>query len=329
MKKKVFVTRALPGPALDILKEKCEVEINQEDRVLTRQELMEGVKGKDGILCLLTDKIDAEVMDAAGPNLKVISNYAVGYDNIDVAEATKRGVAVTNTPGVLTETTADLTWAIMMAVARRIVEADNFLRSGQWKGWAPCLMLGHDVYGKTLGIVGLGRIGKAVAKRAKGFDMKVLYYDVKRDEQAEKELGVIYTPLEELLRQSDFVSIHAPLTEQTRHLIGERELRLMKPTAFLINVARGPLVDEQALIKALKEKWIAGAALDVFEKEPYVPEELIQMKNVVLVPHIGSASTETRSKMAMMAVENLLAVLEGRVPPNLVNPEVIPRLGLK
>jgi glyoxylate reductase len=326
--KKVFVTRSLPGPALEVLKQKCEVEVNPEDRVLTRNELIEGVKGKDGLLCLLTDKIDAEVMDAAGPDLKVISNYAVGYDNIDVDEATKRGIAVTNTPGVLTETTADLTWAILMAVARRIVEADNFLRTGQWRGWAPSLMLGHDVYGKTLGIVGLGRIGRAVAKRARGFDMRVLYYDVKRDEQAEREVGVIYTSLESLLKESDFVSIHAPLTEKTRHLIGEKELRLMKPTAFLVNAARGPLVDEAALIRALKEKWIAGAALDVFEKEPYVPPELIQMKNVVLVPHIGSASVETRSKMAMMAVENLLAVLEGKIPPNLVNPEVVQKLNL-
>jgi glyoxylate reductase len=326
--KRVFVTRSLPGPALEVLKQKCELEVNPEDRVLTRNELIEGVKGKDGLLCLLTDKIDAEVMDAAGPNLKVISNYAVGYDNIDVDEATRRGIAVTNTPGVLTETTADLTWAILMAVARRIVEADNFLRTGQWRGWAPSLMLGHDVYGKTLGIVGLGRIGRAVAKRARGFDMKVLYYDVKRDEQAEREVGVIYTSLESLLKESDFVSIHAPLTEKTRHLIGEKELRLMKPTAFLVNAARGPLVDEAALIRALKEKWIAGAALDVFEKEPYVPPELIQMKNVVLVPHIGSASVETRSKMAMMAVENLLAVLEGKIPPNLVNPEVVQKLNL-
>jgi glyoxylate reductase len=326
--KKVFVTRILPGPAIEVLKQRCEVELNQEDRVISREELMRGVSGKDGLLCLLTDKIDAEVMDAAGPNLKVISNYAVGYDNIDVTEATRRGIAVTNTPGVLTETTADLTWAIMMAVARRIVEADNFLRTEQWKGWAPCLMLGHDVYGKTLGIVGLGRIGKAIARRAKGFDMRVLYYDTRRDEQAERELGVAYVPLENLLRESDFVSIHAPLTEKTRHLIGEKELRLMKPTAFLVNVARGPLVDEAALIRALREKWIAGAALDVFEREPYVPPELIQMKNVVLVPHIGSASVETRSKMAMMAVENLLAVLEGKIPPNLVNPEVIQKLKL-
>ncbi len=326
--KKVLVTRILPGPAIEILKQRCEVELNQEDRVISREELMRAVSGKDGLLCLLTDKIDAEVMDAAGPNLKVISNYAVGFDNIDVAEATRRGIAVTNTPGVLTETTADLTWAILMAVARRIVEADNFLRTGQWKGWAPCLMLGHDVYGKTLGIVGLGRIGKAVARRAKGFDMRVLYYDIRRDEQAERELGVAYAPLEDLLKESDFVSIHAPLTEKTRHLIGEKELRLMKPTAFLVNVARGPLVDEAALIRALREKWIAGAALDVFEREPHVPPELIQMKNVVLVPHIGSASVETRSKMAMMAVENLLAVLEGKIPPNLVNPEVIQRLKL-
>ncbi|MEM2481297.1 MAG: glyoxylate reductase [Candidatus Hadarchaeales archaeon] len=327
--KRVFVTRLLPGPALEVLREKCEVEVNEEDRVLTKREIIEGVRGKDGLLCLLTDRIDAEVMDAGAPTLKVISNYAVGFDNIDVPEATRRGIAVTNTPGVLTETTADLTWALLMAVARRIVEADKFVRKGDWKGWAPSLFLGRDVYGKTLGIVGLGRIGKAVARRAAGFEMKVLYFDVKRDEKAEKELGVRFVSLEELLRESDFVSIHVPLTKETWHLIGEKELRLMKPTAFLVNVARGPIVDEAALIRALREHWIAGAALDVYEREPYVPPELIQLENTVLLPHLGSASVETRERMAMMAVENLLAVLESRIPPNLVNPEVAPVLGLK
>ncbi|MEM2282589.1 MAG: glyoxylate reductase [Candidatus Hadarchaeales archaeon] len=327
--KRVFVTRLLPGPALEVLREKCEVEVNEEDRVLTKREIIEGVRGKDGLLCLLTDRIDAEVMDAGAPTLKVISNYAVGFDNIDVPEATRRGIAVTNTPGVLTETTADLTWALLMAVARRIVEADKFVRRGDWKGWAPSLFLGRDVYGKTLGIVGLGRIGKAVARRAAGFEMKVLYFDVKRDEKAEKELGVRFVSLEELLRESDFVSIHVPLTKETWHLIGEKELRLMKPTAFLVNVARGPIVDEAALIRALREHWIAGAALDVYEREPYVPPELIQLENTVLLPHLGSASVETRERMAMMAVENLLAVLESRIPPNLVNPEVAPVLGLK
>lgn len=327
--KRVFVTRLLPGPALEVLRKKCEVEVNKEDRVLTKREIIEGVRGKDGLLCLLTDRIDAEVMDAGAPTLKVISNYAVGFDNIDVPEATRRGIAVTNTPGVLTETTADLTWALLMAIARRIVEADKFVRKGGWKGWAPSLFLGRDVYGKTLGIVGLGRIGKAVARRAAGFEMKVLYFDVRRDEKAEKELGIRFVSLEELLRESDFVSIHVPLAKETWHLIGEKELRLMKPAAFLVNVARGPIVDEAALIRALREHWIAGAALDVYEKEPYVPPELLQLENTVLLPHLGSASVETREKMAMMAVENLLAVLESRIPPNLVNPEVAPALGLR
>ena len=326
-KPKVFVTRKLPA-GLELLGEETELEVNPEDRALKREELIEGVKGKDALLCLLMDKIDAEVMEASG-RLKVISNYAVGFDNIEVAEATKRGIAVTNTPGVLTETTADLAWAILMSVARRVVESDRFLRAGKWKEWAPSLFLGRDVFGKILGIIGLGRIGAAMARRAKGFDMKVLYYNPRRKEELEEELGVEYVSLEELLKRSDFVTLHVPLLPGTRHLIGERELGLMKPTAFLVNTSRGPVVDEKALIKALQEGRIAGAALDVYEEEPKVPQALMALDNVVLVPHIGSASVETRTKMALMAVENLLAVLKGKVPPNLVNPEVIERLGLK
>ncbi|HID90826.1 TPA: D-glycerate dehydrogenase [Candidatus Bathyarchaeota archaeon] len=325
---KVFVTRRIPEPGLELLRKECEVTINPEDRVLAKDEIIKNVKGKDGLLCLLTDKIDAEVMDAE-PKLKVISNYAVGYDNIDVEAATKRGIAVTNTPGVLTDAVADLAWALLMSIARRIVEADRFVRAGRWKGWAPMLMLGGAVHGRTLGIVGLGRIGSAVARRARGFDMKVLYHDVVRREGLERELGLEHVPLEELLRRSDYVTLHVPLLPATYHLIGERELGLMKRSAYLINTSRGPVVDEAALARALEEGRIAGAALDVYEREPKVHESLLRLDNVVLVPHIGSATIETRTKMAMMAAENLLAVLKGKIPPSLVNKEVLKVTPLK
>ncbi|MCD6082784.1 D-glycerate dehydrogenase [Candidatus Aerophobetes bacterium] len=320
---KVFVTRRIPQVGLDLLQKECEVKVNPHERVLTRQELMDGVKEADGLLCLLTDTIDKEVMDA-NPKLKIISNYAVGYNNIDVEEATRRGIMVTNTPGVLTDTTADLTWAILMCVARRIVEADRFTRQGKFKQWSPMLFLGSDVHHSTLGIVGFGRIGRAVARRARGFEMKVLYTDVRRaPEKVEEELEAKFVFLDELLSSSDFVSLHAPLLPTTYHLIGEKELRRMKKTAFLINAARGPLVDEKALVRALKEGWIAGAALDVYENEPELTPGLAELGNVVLVPHIGSASTATREKMATMAATNLLAGLKGEVPPNLVNREVL------
>jgi len=320
---KVFVTRRIPQVGLDLLQKECEVKVNPHERVLTRQELIDGVKEADGLLCLLTDIIDKEVMDA-NPKLKIISNYAVGYNNIDVEEATRRGIMVTNTPGVLTDTTADLTWAILMCVARRIVEADRFTRQGKFKQWSPMLFLGSDVHHSTLGIVGFGRIGRAVARRAKGFEMKVLYTDVRRaPEKVEEELEAKFVFLDELLSSSDFVSLHAPLLPTTYHLIGEKELRRMKRTAFLINAARGPLVDEKALVRALKEGWIAGAALDVYENEPELTPGLAELDNVVLVPHIGSASTATREKMATMAATNLLAGLKGEVPPNLVNREVL------
>jgi len=320
---KVFVTRRIPQVGLDLLQKECEVKVNPHERVLTRQELIDGVKEADGLLCLLTDTIDKEVMDA-NPKLKIISNYAVGYNNIDVEEATRRGIMVTNTPGVLTDTTADLTWAILMCVARRIVEADRFTRQGKFKQWSPMLFLGSDVHHSTLGIVGFGRIGRAVARRARGFEMKVLYTDVRRaPEKVEEELEAKFVFLDELLSSSDFVSLHAPLLPTTYHLIGEKELRRMKRTAFLINAARGPLVDEKALVRALKEGWIAGAALDVYENEPELTPGLAELDNVVLVPHIGSASTATREKMATMAATNLLAGLKGEVPPNLVNREVL------
>lgn len=320
---KILVTRKLPQEALDLLSQYFYVDLYEEDRVIPRDELLRRVEDKDGILCLLTDNIDAEVMDKA-KNLKIIANYAVGYNNIDVEEATKRKIPVTNTPGVLTETTADLAFALLMCVARRIVESDRFLREGKFKGWAPMLFLGNDIYGKTLGIIGFGRIGQAVAKRAVGFDMKILYYDtVRATTEVEQKYNAVFKPLDDLLKESDYISIHVPLVKETYHLISDREFSLMKPTAYLINTSRGPVVDEKALVRALKEKKIAGAALDVFENEPEVEPELITMPNTVLVPHIGSATIETRTKMALMAAENIIAVLvENKIPPNIVNPEI-------
>ncbi|HEX29262.1 TPA: D-glycerate dehydrogenase [Candidatus Poribacteria bacterium] len=323
MRRKVYVTRRLPQPAIDMLEERFDVEIYPEDRAIPREVLMEKVKGIDALLPLLTDKVDAEVMDAAGENLKIIANYAVGYDNIDVDAATKRKIAVTNTPGVLTETTADMAWALMFAVARRVVEADKFTRAGKFKGWGPMMFLGGDVYGKTLGVVGVGRIGSAVAKRAKGFNMRVLYTDVVRNEEIEKEVGAKKVELDELLRESDFVTLHVPLMPSTRHLIGERELKLMKKTAYLINTSRGPVVDERALVEALRKGEIAGAGLDVYENEPELSPGLAELDNVVLTPHIASASVETRTRMATLAAENIIAFFEGKRPPTIVNPEVL------
>ena len=321
---KVFLTRKLFDEAISLIEEYADVEVYESEEEPAPYDLiLEKVRDVDGLLCLLTDKIDARIIEA-GERLKVISNYAVGYDNIDVEAATRRGIYVTNTPGVLTETTADLAWAILMAIARRVVEADKYVRAGKWvHAWGPKMMLGSDVHGKTLGIVGLGRIGSAVARRAKGFNMRIIYYDIFRREDLERELGLEYKPLEELLKEADYVTLHVPLTKETHHLIGERELDLMKPTAYLINTSRGAVIDQRALYKALKERRIAGAALDVFEKEPIDPDDpLLELDNVVLTPHIGSASVETRKKMAMMAAENLVSVLKGVEPPNLVNPEV-------
>ncbi len=324
LKPKVLITRKIPEEGIKIIVEHCVTEVSELDGVLPREVLLEKVKGKDGILCLLTDTIDREVMEAAGPNLKVIANYAVGFDNIDVEEATRRGIMVTNTPGVLTETTADLTWALMMSIARRIVEGDKFVRAGKFRGWEPMLLLGTDVYGSTLGIIGFGRIGQAMARRASGFNMKVIYFDMQRaPSQIENELKASFRTLPELLREADFVTIHVPLTSETHHLIGEQELKMMKKEAYLINSARGPIVDEKALAQALKENWIRGAALDVFEREPEVEPELLELDNVVLTPHLGSASYATRTKMAIMAANNLVRALKGEVPPNLVNRETI------
>jgi len=315
----VYITRQLPRQAVEMLKPECSVEINPNDRALSRGELEEAIKGVDGIITLLSDNIDAELLDL-NPDLKVIANYAVGYDNIDVEACSDRDIAVSNTPGVLTETTADLAWALILAAARRIPEADRYTREGRYEGWGPMLMLGSDVHSKTLGIMGLGRIGKAVARRGSaGFDMDVIYYNRSRDEEFEQEYGVEYRPLDELLEQSDFVSLHLPLTPATEKLIGEKELDKMKDEAYLINTARGAVVDENALLHALREGKIAGAGIDVYEDEPKLTPGLAGLDNLVMLPHIGSASVETRSEMAVMAAENMLAGLRGERMPNRIN----------
>ena len=316
-KPKLFITRYIPEEAIKRLEEVFEVEIFPENRAITHEELKEKVKDIDALICLLTDNIDHEIIEAAS-NLKCISVYAVGYNNIDVETATKHSIVICNTPGVLTETTADLAWALIMSCARRIVEADCFVREGKFQGWEPMLMLGNDIFGKTLGIIGMGRIGRAVANRALGFDMKVIYYDPQVDPESLPS-DYVSVDLTTLCQNSDFISIHTPLTPETRHLIGEKEFNLMKSTAILINTARGPIIDEQALISALKENKIAGAGLDVYENEPVIPEELIKLSNVILLPHIGSASYETRTKMALLAAENAIAVIEGKNPPARVN----------
>ena len=317
MKPILFLTRRIPEPAIKRLEEKFTLKINPYNRALTHQELIEGVKDAEALICLLTDNIDKEVISAA-PKLKVISSYAVGYNNIEVEYATQRGIAVCNTPGVLTETTADLTWALILATCRRISESERFLRKGNFKGWEPMLMLGLDVYGKTLGIIGMGRIGQAVAKRATGFAMRIIYYnDVPVSNTLPFE--TTETDLQTLLKEADIITLHLPLTKETFHLIGKEEFALMKESAVLINTSRGAVIDEKELIKALSEKRIFSAGLDVYENEPDIPQELLALENVVLLPHIGSASIETRTKMALLAAENAIAVMEGRKPPAQVN----------
>jgi glyoxylate reductase len=323
-KPQVFVTRKLPEPALFTLTDHCDVDVWPEELPPGREILLECVKGIDGLLCLLTDQIDAQVMETAGPGLKVISNCAVGFDNIAVPEATQRGIPVGNTPGILTETTADFAFALLLAAARRVVEADKYVRAGKWKTWGLTLLLGQDINGSTLGIVGFGRIGKAVARRGLGFDMQVLYYDPWNIDPPEaRELNARSVDLDTLLRESDFVSLHVPLTGETFHLIDAKTLSKMKPTAILINTARGPVVDPEALYNALSSGVIAYAALDVTEPEPIQSDNpLLKLDNVIIVPHIASASHATRGKMASMAVQNLIAGLAGRRLPHCVNPEV-------
>jgi len=323
-KPKVYVTRQLFDEALEVLRKEAEVEVFEGiDNPAPGELILSKVRNVEGLLCLLTDRIDLKVLES-GRKLKVISNYAVGFNNIDVEAATRRGIYVTNTPGILTETTADYTWALLLSIARRIAEADRHVRSGKWiHAWGPRMFIGSDVHGKTLGIVGLGRIGSAVAKRAKGFDMNIIYFDVNRRVELEKKLGIAFKSLEEILSTADFITVHVPLTAETHHLIGQCELSMMKSTAYLVNTSRGPVIDEEALSTALKERVISGAAIDVFEQEPVDPRSpLLRLDNVVITPRIASASVETRTKMAVVAAKNLVSVLQGNEPPNLVNPEV-------
>ena len=317
MPEKVLVTREIPEAGLRIL-EPFDVTVMHE-RPPERGELLDAVRGASGVLSTATETMDGEAMDAAGEGLRVIANMAVGYDNVDVAAASERGVVVTNTPGVLDETTADVAFMLLLAAARRLGEGERLLRAGRWEWWGPKQLMGRDVWGKQLGIVGFGRIGQSVARRAKGFGMQILYHNRSRKEEAEQELGARYLELDELLETADFVSIHTPLTDETSHLIGAEELAKMKPEAVLVNTSRGPVVDEAALADALAEGRIFAAGLDVYEEEPTVHPKLLELENVVLAPHIGSASVETRDRMAVLAAENLAAVLRGEQPENPVD----------
>jgi glyoxylate reductase len=316
---KALVSGNLPREIIARLKAEHEVVVNSDDRPMPREEILANVSDKDGLLCMVTDRIDDELMEKA-PNLRIVANYGVGYDNIDLAAATARGIWVSNTPGVLTDATADLTFALILGLARRIVEGEAMIRAGEWKSWAPFLFLGTEVSGKTLGIIGLGQIGRAVARRAMGFDMRIIYHSRRRmDEKEEKGLNATYVGLEELLSEADFVSLHVTLTNESRHLIGAPELSRMKPTAYLINASRGPVVDERALVQALQAKKIAGAGLDVYENEPVLTPGLLELNNVLLLPHVGSATLETRTAMARLAAENLLDGLRGVPPRNCLN----------
>jgi glyoxylate reductase len=321
----VLISRLLPEPAIALARSRAVVDAYDQDAPMPRAELLKRLRERQGLICVISEAVDQALLDGC-PKLRVVSNVAVGFNNVDVAACSKRGVVVTNTPDVLTDTTADFAWTLLMATARRLVEADRYVREGRFTQWEYMLQLGRDVHGKTLGVVGFGRIGRAMARRALGFGMRVLYQDaVAADAAMERELNASRVDLATLLRESDFVSLHTPLIPETRHLMNRETLRAMKKTAYLINAARGPVVDEAALVEALREGWIAGAGLDVFEEEPTVHPGLIGLTNVVLAPHIGSGSLETRLKMATLAVENCLAVLEGRTPPTPVNPEVLAR----
>jgi glyoxylate reductase len=308
---------------MEVVSERFDPDVWEDDTAMPRDELLQRIGGKTGAITLLTEKVDGELLDAAGTNFRIVANYAVGFDNIDVEECTRRGVLATNTPEVLTETTADTAWALMMSAARRVPEGDRFLRSRTPWIWGPEMLLGQDVHGKVLGIVGFGRIGQAVARRGKGFGMSVLYYDVFRpSSDVEEVLNAAYRDLDELLAESDFISIHVALTPETRHLFGKEQFRKMKPTAVLVNTSRGPVIDEAALVEALGAGELFAAGLDVFENEPEVHPGLLELDRAVVIPHLGSATVETRDAMGMLAVDNLTAALEGRRPPTLLNPEV-------
>ena len=321
---KIFVTRKIPGDALKKLeKPEFEVEISKYDRPLTEEELLKGVKGVDAMLSLLTDRIDGDLMDATGPQLKIVSNYAVGFDNVDLKAATDRGVVITNTPSnEVNEAVAEHTWALMLSLARRIVEADESVRRGLYRGWEPDIFLGTNLVGKTLGIIGLGRIGTMVARRAKGYNMTVLYNKHSPDEEAEKELGIKFADLDELLATSDFVSLHVPLTDETRGMINKESLAKMKDGSYLVNTARGPVVDESDLVEALRGGKLRAAALDVYQNEPNIHPELIAMPNVITTPHIASATMEARNKMGEQAVSAIINTLQGLKPENIANPDV-------
>ena len=325
---KILVTQKVPDPAYPLLEAIGDVEANMEEGgIWPYEELLRRGPGHDYIYSLLTDNIDARFLETCAtstPRLKMVANMAVGFNNIDVEAATRLGIAVSNTPGVLSDTTADLAFALLMATARRIPEAERYLRAGKFKGWGPLLFCGEDVHGSVIGLIGAGRIGKLVARRASGFDMKVIYYDVYRmSPEEEAEYHLTYMLMDDVLEQADFISIHTPYMSTTHHLISERELSIMKSSAILINTARGPIVDEKALVKALQNKTIAGAGLDVYENEPTVEPELLTMENVVLLPHIASASLKTRTLMATMASDNIVAHFLGQRPPNIVNPEAL------
>jgi glyoxylate reductase len=321
---KILVTKPVFPEAIEYLKTQAAVDWNSDDRTLPKTELIERLKRADGVVALVTDTIDTEVLETV-PNLRIVSNVAVGLNNIDVAAATRLGILVTNTPGVVTESTADFAWALLMAAARRVGEGDRFVRSGQWKVFKLQMLLGHDVFGKTLGIIGFGNIGKAVARRAKGFGMSVQYSSSGRILSPEEAEGARAVPMDTLLATSDFISVHAPLKAETTHLLGDKAFALMKPNCIFVNTSRGPVVDEKALVRALQSGRIAAAGLDVFEREPQIEPELLQLDNVVLAPHIGSASRDTRLRMCMMAIENVIAGVNGDRPPNLVNPEALER----
>jgi len=319
---RIFVTDEIPEVGLEKLKAKFDVTVGGGEEILSRAELMDKISDVDAIVSTVNEPLDKDVIEA-GKKLKVIACMAVGYNNVDVEYATRKGIMVTNTPGVLTDTTADLTWSLLMAISRRIVEGDSFIRAGKYKKWRPKMLLGSDICGKTIGIIGFGRIGQQVAKRASGFDMKVLYYDVVPiSPEIERKFNATRVEIDTLLKESDYVTLHTLLTKETHHLINEKRLSLMKSSAYLINASRGPVIDEEALVKALQEKQIAGAALDVYENEPKLIPGLAGLANVVLLPHLGSATLETRNKMAEMAADNAIAALSGETPPNLVNREL-------
>lgn len=318
---KIYVTRKIPEAGLALLRPLFDVEVNPEDRPLTRPELLAKVADADGVLCLLTDKIDAEVFDTA-KKARGFANYAVGYDNMDVAEATRRKIPLSNTPDVLTTATAEMAWALLFAAARRVVESDSLMRSGAWQGWGPLQFIGQEITGATLGVIGSGRIGKAFALKSAGFGMKVLYTDEYPCKELEEKLSARRVSLEELLEESDFVSVHVPLMPGTRHLIDEAALRRMKKTAVLVNTSRGPVVDEAALVRALRDGVIAAAGLDVYEAEPRAAEGLAALPNVVMTPHTASATVVSRNGMATKAANNLIAMLAGRRPPDCLNPEI-------